>query len=887
MAYKVAPKTPKVSHYLGLRDAQGRRLGLNTCTDRGRNTKFGVRRTRLQSTSLKIAEGNPKYSDFELPFTPIVQETWEGGRGQEQFERDVSKFLDSYRATTIFPGKVTNGPLETLTSGYRNENKSFPGSVYWQQLIPGSRLHVAVQFAASAAYTAKHIEIILKRRGEPEDLTIKLRGDTGGNPGSTLETLTFAAEDRPDIIGQTERLTLSGTVLTYTAYYWIEVYGGTADDENNCWLVATNNTPNLTKQSADGSSWAGCGVDLYYRICDAEGTSWAPWLYEYKGAMYFATKLDSGGAPALYMNGDRGVADSNAGYMNKLIDATKSWTVDEWVGKVVWITEGPGALEDPPIRTITANSATQLTVDPPYIVEHTTATEYVIVGSDKWTAMTGHGMTVAPTSVLVINNIVYFALGNAVNIKRHREYNNSGTWTTSDWADDGTNKADILAKVNDSSTGLMVWKATNNDVKVAKATATATWGTNLTFGTGISVGDTEEKITALTEYINPDTGEKICWVFKTGSVYAIKSDKPDKIPLDEMRAVMSFHNGKAVLTHNVYLYFSLLYSVERYFSGVLDDIGPTSGRGLPEGRRGPIVDMAGYPGRWFAAVDGGDGYSAILCHNGAGWHEYYRSAVPGLRIRRMRFQVVHGTLPDRLWFSEGNQIKWLAFPSEATDATQDSNFPYTWESAVESSRMYAGLMDIRKLYDSIKVSADDLVEDEQWIEVDYKLDEESATWTQIDSPIVTSPSQEEPLSEIVSLTGRWIIIRVRTLTTDMNKTPKLRSVLVNSVSRIPIRYGWAPTVRLADGDKDLQGEPDEIVSLDEKLALLDEWSESLEALTLDSVFTPFHGKRVFLEGPDLSPYKDEGGDIPKEGFIATIPMTMVLTAAVKKSERTS
>jgi len=885
MPVHVAPKFPKSSHHLALIDSQGRKLGLITCNARGKPSKFGLNRSRLQSTSLKISEGNPKYSDFELPFTPIVQETWEGGRGQEQFERDVSKFLDSYRANTVFPTKITAGPLESICTGYRKQDFMLPGSVRWVKLVPGTRAYIAKQFIAAAAYTAAYVEVILKRRGSPGTFTVTVCQDSSDNPGTAIEAETLIATARPDIIGQTERWSLASTTYTLGTKYWIKVTAAATDTEDNCWLVAVKDASGSSKESANGSSWSSSGVDLYYRTYEGSPYAWRPLFYEYKGAEYFITRRDDLGAPQIFMNGDRGAADSNSADLTKLNDGTKAWATDQYKGCVVWITEGPGALEDPPFRAITGNAANALTCSPAWVVTHTTSTEYVILGADSFVELTGHGMTVAPTDVLVINNIVYYALGNATNIKRHREYNNAGTWTATDWADEGTSKADLLAKVQDKTAGLIIWRALNDTVQISKATATSTWGTALSFGTGIQVGDTEEKIADIREYIDPDSGEKILWAFKTGSVYAIKTDKPDKIPLDEMRAVMSFNNSRATLTHNVYVYFTLLQSLERYFNGVLDDVGPTSGRGLPANRKGPIVDLAGYPGRYYAAVDAGLlGYSSILCNNGTGWHEIYRSVTLGARIRSIKFQVVHGTLPDRLYFNEAQQIKYLPFPSETTDPTQDSAYPFTWESTVESSRLYAGMQDVNKLFDSIKVSADNLVEDVTWIELDYKVDDENNAWTTLPYPFILSPSQEEPLSEAVSLTGRWLMYRVRILTSNAYKTPQIRAMMVNCLSRVAIRYGWAPTVRLKDNDVDLNGVPDDLVTAEEKIALLDEWSESLEALTLESVFGPFHNQRVFLEGPNLGPYVDtDEGEKPTEGFIATIPMTQVLTAAMKKN----
>lgn len=890
MSIRCDPDEPRPTHHLALIDKSGRQLGLIMCDGSGKPSKFGIKRSRLQSTSLKISEGNPKYSDFELPFTSIPQETWEGGRGQEAFEKDVSKFFDSYRMNTRYPGKAFLGGLEKLTycAAMRNQNFILPGSVRWISVLPNSHHKVAVRFQANAAYAAKRYDIILKRYGTPGNAAVTLWSDNSGNPNAVLLTKTITAASIPDTIGQDYSFVdATGYTLVNGTYYWIGFEGGDTDSDTDHWRIGTNNAVGTTKEYT--GSWGSVAFDLYYRVgaTGVEDSAYFPLFYEYKGAEY-AIYNQPTGAPKLFINGERGAADDNSGDKTYLYDATKSWTTNQWAGCTVWITEGPGTLEDSPYRTILSNSGTALEVDGDWKITHTTATEYVIIGADTWAEMTGHGIAQPVRSILVINQVVYFALGDATAdpyIRRHREYDNAGAWTSSDWADDGTNKATLLTRVNDATNGLTIWRATNTDVKIASAPP-VTWGTNLTFTDKGVVGDLEERITGICEYIDPDSGAKVLWVFKTGSIYVRKGTLMDKIPLEEMRAVMNTQNGKALLTHNVYLFFSLLFSVERFYNNVIDDVGPVAGRGLPVLRRGPISCMVGYPGRWFASIDAGaTGYSSILGNNGSGWHDEFRSTILGLRITHMRIQVVPGPQPDRIWFNLGPDVYWLPLPTNTIDPTQDAVYPYAWEGALEMSRVYVGLQNLTKLYDSVEIGADNLSEaNGQWIEVDYKLDDEASAWAPIDTLFKTSPNQEEPLSETEDVRGKWIMLRARLNTSNRLLTPILRLAILNAVSRVPIRYGWAPTIRLRDQDRDLTGEPEDMPTVEGKLALLDEWAEGLEPLTLSSIFSPFHGKRVFLEGPELSPFYREDNPAHLEGWLVSLPMNQVQTRAQVQAE---
>ncbi len=49
------------------------------------------------------------------------------------------------------------------------------------------------------------------------------------------------------------------------------------------------------------------------------------------------------GNSLLYLNGDRGAADDNTGALTTLIDATKSWVANEWIGCYAVLTAGPGS----------------------------------------------------------------------------------------------------------------------------------------------------------------------------------------------------------------------------------------------------------------------------------------------------------------------------------------------------------------------------------------------------------------------------------------------------------------------------------------------------------------------------------------------------------------
>lgn len=882
---RVSPDEPNPTHHLRLRGGDYD-IPLITCEPDGTPSPLAIQRDRLVSTSLKITEGNPKHSDFELPFTPMSQEDFSGGRGNERFEDDVTRFLDSRNLNTMHDGKVFLAGQQHLTKGYRNIQYNIQGSVSWQSLLPsGDRRYLAVKFTADATYTLDKIGLLLKKHGTPGTFTVRLRQDSAGNPGTVLATKTLTAASVDDVLGIWQFFGSVAQALTSAADYWLEVYGDSSDNDQNHWKIAVDANPaaGTTKESSNGSTWTASGVNLYWQVRDADDFPDRVFMFEYRGGAYLIFDYDDAD-PKLFLLGDRGVADSNSGNLSLLNDATKSWTIDEHVGRVVWIIKGPGALEAQPWRVINDTGSTFLGVSPAWKITHTTDTEYVILGGDTWIEVTGVIGTDAIYDVLKVDGEFWLSRGESVKIRRCRQYNNAGTFTSQGLDTTGNIYADRLEIVHHNETSIgkrQLWRALNDTVQVSRADIPA-WAADPSFGTGIAVGDVEDKIQTLIEYVDPVYGNKILWVLKKGSWWAVKNDIPDMIPLKEMRTVASDNNSRAALVHNLFLYGTMLKGIERFYNDVLDDVGPNQDRGFPALRQGPIYDMIGYPGRLFACVNAGTtGYSSVHANYGGGWHELYRSDELGQPITRLFIQVIPGeSNPDRLYFVEGNQVKWLPLPSETVDPTDDSNYPYTHEGVLVMSRQYAGMQDITKLNDSLKVMADNLEEDVTWIEADYKVDDENAAWTPFTEFFVTSPNQEINFVESgnPSVTGKFVMVRLRFQTSDQYKSPHMRATLTNTLSRIPTKFGYVATVRLSTQPKDLLGNPDDYYEDGlQKILDLDALAETLIVLEMTSVLKLFDEQRVVIDAPTLRPYKNsQTGQI--EGYIGTLPITQVYRA---------
>ena len=588
MPVRVSPTEQNPTHHISLRDRSGRTIGLILCDEKGQPIKSAsgaFNKVPVETTAQKQTSGSSSYNDYQYPYSPIVQDDLSGGRGNLDFERDSTKFYDSFRTLSGRANKAYAGPQEQFTSGLRSQNQNVPGNVVWHKLINTQR-YLYYRFQASASYTAGLIWILARRKSIPGDLTLAICSDSAGNVGSVLSSVTVSYDRLPDVLSEWLNETISQS-LTSGTYYWLMIYGDENDNNDKHWLIGMKNASGGTLTSEDfDSTPSSISKDLYFRITTANSAKTCI-PFTYKEQQYFVISGTSG-APNLYMAGDRGTADSNSGQLTRLVDASKSWATDQWAGAIVKVIDGTGATEPQPWRVITSNGSTYLVVDSAWTITHDTTTEYVIL-DDALTEITGHGLTAPVTSVLVsTTGVIYFAQGDSTNIRRAKYETSGGNWTAT-YADDSTNKATFLAYKPQAQ---KIVKANQRDGSNNTSIALAnvpTWGTDLSFGSAVNIDSKYIRITGLAVYPDSNSDEAL-WVFKEDLPFIVPgTGNPYPLNIEEMRTIRSPYNGRNPLTHNVYLYFPLGGGgLERYYGTTIDEIGPNKDEGLPGGRRGAV-----------------------------------------------------------------------------------------------------------------------------------------------------------------------------------------------------------------------------------------------------------------------------------------------------------
>ena len=822
MAITVNPTTANPTHHLSLADGSttiGLIAGMASGGGGFTPNIMAMRRVPYRRSALKTSTGQSKYGDLEPPYSAITQSDWLGGRGVEGFETNKNAFYDNHNSWMMTENQVTLAPQWSYATGYRSQDMSLPGSVTWTGLVTGS-LNVVSSFSASASYAADKAQVWIRRVGTPSAvLTCQLLDASD----SVLKSATVSTSVITDTVSVLHSFDWSTTQsLSSGTTYKIKLVS-TAGTTANPWEIATT------------------GGNPYYRVSDvAVPSKWV--FFNFRSALYSVKSPDdSTVAPKVYLNGDRGAADDNSANKLLLNDATKSWTTNEWAGSVVKIVKGPGKSET---RVIASNTGTALTVSPAFYETHTTTTEYVILGSSKWTEITGHGLTEPVNSVAPADDICYFAQGDDTALRRFRHYNNSGTFTA-EWAADGTNKAVFLHVFRDQVNGYQIWRALNSDsnghVSVSRGPQVA-WGTNITFESAIRVGANNAQITNLIDYDN------LIFTFKEDGIYAIQNDLPDKLSAD-FGTQLSPINGSAAAIHSPYLFLSFMYSVERLYGRTLDDVGPVKGAGMPDGRQGPITSLMPIVKYIVASMDAGDsGTSSVMIYENA-WSELMRAPESGERIRTLGYQVVPDK-PHKIWVGCGGDLISIPYPERTFNPYQDSNMTYQHEGYWITSWMAQNMVDLPKFFNELKIFSEKLSSNIT-IVVEYQVDDatDTSAWTSL-ATFNTSPIQSQDIGS-GSVTGRRIRLRFRMLTNSNTVSPKVSATVTEMVAKLPVKFQYPTTFQIGRGNVNLLGDEDtqDPGTVETQLKT---WAESASPLTLRTVDELTDDRTVFIDPASLT-----------------------------------
>lgn len=460
-------------HDITLTDSDENSVNLILCDGRGNRNSLGISHTQVPTTAVQTANAYPSRSDRRVPFNSIQQDAWGGGRGNRYLHKDITRYWDNWRVAASRSDRIISGGAERYSTGYGTVEIFDEREERYFVELAGSNAYLARSFTPSNNHTTPTFIVWVENRIKDDAIHLGIYSDSGGEPDALLGTATKTTSSDGSPIQTLEVKLAPGTTLTasttYHAVFW------RSDDEYAVSDLAESNFDSYGavaceyesggNASADGITWAASSwrpVFVLYDDNDHNDVTFR--TFTYRGAQYGYDKPVTGNS-YLYINGDRGVADSNSGDLTKLNDATKSWTSDEHIGKIARIVYGPGVDEDQPWRVITDNDSTSLTVSPAWKKTHdATQTEYVIVGGNDWTQLLDLGGRAWDHAVA--GNIVYFARGDQdadLKLLRYQAYNNAGAFATRSATEDNYQASILRSRYNSTYGCFELWGVNNED----------------------------------------------------------------------------------------------------------------------------------------------------------------------------------------------------------------------------------------------------------------------------------------------------------------------------------------------------------------------------------------------------------------------------------------
>ena len=822
--------------------------------------------------------GVPKYGQPTPQFSFQEQDTWSGGRAQEDF-RDPSRFYDA-SAFTMLPQEVRNAIQWKAGRGLRDADQTLPGSVKAKALAGVTQRWYSSPFTPDTSYSVKYVYIWVKREESLDDttsLTAFVYDDSAGNPntsqGSSAALILLDSSHLP-ILSQWKLLKFtfsSAVAVTATTAYHIVLKLTVGAAGNNVEIGVDASTTN-SQESPNGSAWDPSKETMYFYATDADvGRKFHTFVLQ--EALYAVSIDDDQSAGNLYINGDRGIA--TGGSSTTLTDtfsgtyASGGWVADQWIGAYVRIIGGTGKHQKP--QAITDSTTTSITVASWDVTPDNTS-EYVIYRTPYWNELTSTGIGVISSFPIVVGSTAYFPKGSGNAIRRMRYLSTATGTQFHEWEDDAA-----LAQAD-----LLLWSNVNGGKVWGMQASTGTmaysdkkdWGTDLSIDVLAEDTDEADKFTNAIEFDN-----KI-YAFTPKAIYTVD----DALTITEadigLRSMPSSLNGRVAAVSTPYLYFNWLNTVQQLLGSQVQSIDPNKDAGLPDNRRGTPSAIVSHPAGIFVAIDAGaSGFSSVLFWDQRSWHEVFRAPVSGQRVRGLTWQGNDDTNPI-LWIDYNGEMLYQLWPKDTISPRQDSALEYQHQSHHILSTFDGNKTTIEKAFKSLtaiseNLQGDDITPDLQYIDVYYQADNNigSSSWTQAWSITTgyfnTSPREkmEFSVSTLAALEDVNTVRFLLSFNTANNTRPAiLKAISLAGFGRTQIAKQWSIQTTLNNFVQ--QG-----VDAEDVVAWLDTVASSPKGVLVECEYQPLDGKTVRVWTQQIMPgYVDQAFDLQ------TAEVILILTA---------
>lgn len=794
----------------------------------------------------KTPGGVGKYGDFEPGFGFIEQRDLSRGFGSEELTSDPSMYYGGNGLWTATPNKWFPQIEWKFAEGFQQAHGNY--STDKMRIVGGNAYHTyirATPFTATFTGISNKVTILVGTGWQWTDTPgiekcrLAIWEDDSGKPDIASGPIAYTANLMEDADSSDARIMMK----TYTLS---AAFASSSGNTYWCgWDVSTQTgpDPSIVGSLTDLNSYSYVGgypdgiesttePDMWFRIFPTiSSRRLIPFISN--NVLFAIAKYDDATAPKLYINGDTGKA--TAGASTTLTDSNTglrtSWSNDQWNGASLWIINGTGAGQ---IRTISdSTSAGVLTVSTAWKINPSTDSEYVIVDTDDWEELTGHGIGATFTgSVASTNKVMYFAMGGSTNIRRAR-VNYGASPPAMQYADDGTNKSDVLGV-----SGSHVYSGLNSDTGKARRSGIQDWGDDLSLS---NLGNTGEhsKFTKIVAHGSST------FFFKTDSVWVVNDGSSSIVEYPvSVGAMPSEYNGQAAVSHEEYLFFNWLYSLERLSGLTVDNIDPNRDAGMRNFMQGPISSMVAHPAGVLFSVDAGaNGTSGVYIFDGLGFHEACRPFFEGdYRIRDILWQPI----PDRqpiLWIGCGDDMIYQKYPKYTTNPTKDPDVRYTYYMELVTPTIDMGAKGMKKMFRDVTLVAESFPDG---IVALYYDALDGNGWNYLGD--VTDDDETLNFSDTAFYTGLQTLgnvreVRLRFVATEfpVDEPISFKAYTLKGFGRTPTKKQWSIPVDVSK-TMELLGTGDPETFMD----WVDTKAENADPILMTSEHVRMHNKNVII-----------------------------------------
>lgn len=261
-------------------------------------------------------------------------------------------------------------------------------------------------------------------------------------------------------------------------------------------------------------------------------------------------------------------------------------------------------------------------------------------------------------------------------------------------------------------------------------------------------------------------------------------------------------NGRGMVVHQGALYIPVAGRILRYSEdGSLQDIWINRDDDFNNQRLGAIAALAGLSNWLVAAVNGTTDTepASVWAFTQQGWH-HLATLPPAFQIRSLYYDRVR----SRLWIASDEwAIFYIHAPDWALNPFNDSNSTYMPHGWLETGRIYSGLRELSKDWESVRGFGEFTVGTTD--AVIYYQDADTTSWATLGT--LTEDGEELRWSDYATRPGgRWLKLGLLLRTDTATATPKIEAVAVKLLPMVTDRRAWNLAITISDDQEMVDGD---------------------------------------------------------------------------------